>query len=82
MFLKLFKFKIEHSQHVIYYWLNILALPVLNYRSFCCKNMKRRKKEKRFYFLIVSFTYELIIHAVYKIMLQIYETAGNAFWMC
>lgn len=41
--------------------------------------MKRRKKEKTFYFLIVSFTYELIIHAVYKIMLQIYETAGNAF---
>ena len=50
MFLKLFKFKIEHSQHVIYYWLNILALPVLNYRSFCWKNMKIRKNEKFFYF--------------------------------
>ena len=50
MFLKLFKFKIEHSQHLIYYWLKILALPVLDYCSFCCKNMKRRKNEKTFYF--------------------------------
>ena len=83
MFLKLFKFKIEHPQNVIYYWLNILALPVLNYRSCCWKNMKKTKERKNVLFLlIVSFTHELIIHAVYKIMLQIYETAGNAFWMC
>ena len=55
MFLKLFKFKIEHSQHVIYYWLNILALPVLNYRSFCWKNMKRQRKKKCFIFINSEF---------------------------
>ena len=55
MFLKLFKFKIEHSQHVIYYWLNILALPVLNYRSFCWKNMKGQRKKKCFIFINSEF---------------------------
>ena len=42
--------------------------------------MKKTKERKNVLFLlIVSFTHELIIHAVYKIMLQIYETVGNAF---
>ena len=44
---------------------------------------EKTKEWKNVLFLLkVSFTYELMIHAVYKIILQIYETAGNAFWMC
>ena len=55
MFLKLFKFKIEHSQHVIYYWLNILALPVLITVVFAGKIRKDERMTKRSIFINSEF---------------------------